>query len=364
MKKLNIQNILVPIDFSKMSIQAIDSAKYLARRSGADIHLVHVYQFEYPAGFVRPAVPPLTPLTYSDEEAQRLTHKLHELAHENDLPTNFCHLLIGASPFNEICRLAREIDADLIVMPTHGRGAFKHFVLGSTAERVVQHAPCPVLIAKRHGVVRGIDKILVPVDFSQCSLAGLQYAIQLAEKFVAKILVLHSVSLGYAYTADGFVTYDLSALEEQARKNAEEDMEKFVRRAKFGSVKFETAVRVGIPVDHICASAEKENIDLIVTSTHGRTGFSHVMMGSTAEQIVRRTPRPVLVVPSLPEARTKHLTKKPQRMRAAPGRAASRAASPVSKRVTKKSRRSNSHAFPERRQTNKFRETHLSAASR
>ena len=359
MKKLNIQNILVPIDFSEMSIQAIDSAKSLARRVGANIHLVHVYQFEYPAGFVRPAVPPLMPLSYSEEEADRLTHKLHELAHANEVPLNSCHLLIGASPFHEICGLAREIEADLIVMPTHGRGFLKHFMLGSTAERVVQHAPCPVLVAKEHAEVsKQINRILAPVDFSECSLAGLQYAIQLAEKFAARILVLHAVPMGYAYT-DGLGMYDISALEKEAQKNAELDMVEFVRRAKFGRVKFETAVRIGIPVDHICDAAEKENIDLIVTSTHGRTGFSHVMMGSAAEQIVRRVPRPVLVVPSHPEIRGKHLTKKPQRMRARIGRGASRAALAETRRTTEKFRRAGSHPFPERRQTNKFRESHL-----
>ena len=67
MKTLNIQNIIVPIDFSKMSVQAIQIAKQLARRFGASIHLAHVRQFNYAADFVAP-VPPMVPFAFTPYE--------------------------------------------------------------------------------------------------------------------------------------------------------------------------------------------------------------------------------------------------------------------------------------------------------
>jgi nucleotide-binding universal stress UspA family protein len=104
----------------------------------------------------------------------------------------------------------------------------------------------------------------------------------------AKILVLTVIHFGYAYTADGFAMYDLSTLEEAARAAAEREMQLFIRRVKFGSVKYETAIEIGPPMHQICAFAGERKVNLIITPTHGYTGFRHVLIGSTAEQVVRR----------------------------------------------------------------------------
>jgi hypothetical protein len=121
-------------------------------------------------------------------------------------------------------------------------------------------------------------------------------------------------------------------------------------------------VKTGHPPDHINAFAEKEHIDLIITSTHGRTGFKHSLMGSMAEQVVRRASCPVLVVPSHPEIRTGQLldqikgSQRPTR-KVAPCLALKR--KPLeAEQLTKKYRRASAHVLPERRLTNKFRESH------
>jgi nucleotide-binding universal stress UspA family protein len=373
MKKSNIRNILVPIDFSRLSRPAIETAKGLARKFDAKIHLAHVHEFYYPAGFMAPAAPvPVPIITSYDDAATRRARDLKALAKRYGLSTENCYVLSGTPRFNEICNLARKIPADLIVMPTHGYTGITHFFEGSTAERIVQHSPCPVYVAKGSDQLRKafvktgarfrIDKILVPVDFSDCSLQGLKYAIQFADKFAAKILVLNAVHFGYAYTADGYAMYDLSRLQDAVCKCAEKQMGMMVRLAKFGGVKFETTVKVGLPVDQICAFAQDNNVDLIITSTHGRTGFKHVLIGSTAEQVVRRANCPVLVVPSHPDVRASHLTRQTQRTKKAErtivDRQTLKRKSIDSEQLTKKYRRRTAHAFPERRQTNKFRESH------
>src|SRR4030095_6828681 len=242
------------------------------------------------------------------------------------------------------------------VTSTHGYGGVKHFFLGSTAERLVQHAPCPVLVSRKGRAT--IDKILVPVDFSRCSLEGLKYAIQFADQFAARLFILNAVYLGEPYTADGFAIYDLSALEKKERKSAEQQMLRFVRQVKCGRVKFKAVVKTGYPMNQIHTFAEKERIDLIITSTHGRTGFEHALMGSTAEEVVRRASCSALVVPSHPEVRVGNLRasrgagRKIRRQRPKPERIPS---TDLSKRSTKLTR----HPFPERRKTNKFRESHL-----
>jgi len=359
MKTQNVRNILVPIDFSKMSIQAIETAKRLAQRFGATVHLAHVRQFYYSAGFTAPmpSVVPFSVVT-NDQEAEKTTSRqLNALAAKHGLSRATCHLLSGAPAFDEICRLAQEIPADLIVMPTHGHAGLKHVLLGSTAERIVQHSPCPVLVTR--GAPHGIHKILVPVDFSSCSLEGLKYAIEFTGR-VAKVIVFHAVYPGYAYTADGYAMCDFTVVTDALRKDAERQMREFLRAARFRSVKFEAVTRVGPPVDEICAFAQAEDVDLIITATHGRTGFKHVLIGSIAERVVRHAPCAVLVVPSHPGVRA--LAVKSSKVGRKKSVRHSSKTRPLEEepeetaQLTRRSRKLKAHAFPERRKTNRFRE--------
>lgn len=363
MKALTVRNILVPIDFSDLSILAIETAKSLARRFGATLHLAHVHEFSYPFGLFEPGVPvPMSMLTLRDDSLKQRTADLKALAAKHGLAAAACHIRSGTRAFDEVCKLACRIHADCIVTPTHGYTGMNHLLEGSTAERIVQHSPCPVLVARQRkgpngsSKLRAIDKILVPVDFSACSLEALKYAIPFAEEFAAKIVVFHAVHLGYAYTSDGYAMYDLSGLEKGLRKDADRNMRAFLRYAKFGRVKFETAITIGPPVSEICAFAERQNVDLIITVTHGLTGFKHVLIGSTAEQLVRRAPVSVFVVPSHPEVRTRQLSRTPAvRQKHGEERPRDKSGSRV---ITKRSRKRAAHAFPERRKVNKFRESH------
>ncbi len=367
MKRLTIRNILVPIDFSKLSRLAIDAAKDLARRFEASVHLVHVHEFYYTTGFMAPV--PRSIITYWDDAATRRARRLRMLAKRYGLDPSNCHFLTGAPIFNEVCNLVRKISADLIVMPTRGYTGLAHFFGGSTAERIVQHAPCPVLVARRggktstqlstSGTVRSIDTILVPVDFSQTSFQALEYAIGFAECVAARLIIFHAVDLGPALTADGYAMYDMSEVEKAVRKDAEDQLQTFVGLAKFRRVPFETAVRVAWPVSEICAFAEQRDVDLIITATHGRTGFRHLLIGSVAEQVVRHAPRSVLVVPSHPDVRVARLTGETQKVRAMGGQHPTNQAPPKPPlKLTKTKRQAAAHPFPERRKTNKFRESH------
>lgn len=311
MNGTNIRNILVPIDFSKMSSLAIETAQRLARRFAATAHLAHVRQFSYPVALTPPFAPiaPSFSFTFDKESEQRTARQLNALANKRGLTPVICHVLTGLSVFDEICRLAKKIPADLIVMPTHGHTGLKHLFLGSTAERVVQHSPCPVFVARKTRTPLTIKTILVPVDFSRCSLKGLEYAIAFANELGAKIILLHATYLGYVYSTEGSALYDIPGLQKAARKAAERQMQKLVRAVKFGGVKFEAAFTDASPALDICQFVKDRDIDLIITSTHGLTGFEHVLIGSIAEKVVRHAPCSVLVVPSHPRIRAANLAK-------------------------------------------------------
>jgi nucleotide-binding universal stress UspA family protein len=208
-------------------------------------------------------------------------------------------------PFEEICRLAQEIDIDLIVIATRGNTGLKHLVLGSTAERVVRYSPCPVLVVrgsdsrkKPSPKLATLQKILVPVDFSDCSMKGLEYAKALTREFKAKLILLHSIALQYYIASDEYARYDLPRLLEQTDKAAKQQMRDLVQQTNWNGIGVETSIQIGHAGQQICAEASDRKADLIAISTHGRTGFKHVLLGSTAEYVVRHASCPVLVVPS------------------------------------------------------------------
>lgn len=304
---LRIENILVAIDFSPASVAAMELALPLAKRFGADLHLVHVFEPDYPLARMM-AMPLIVPEL---QVGKRVRRHLKDVAkkYSIELPPENIHAVKGR-PFEEVCRLARDRQMDLIIMATRGNTGLKHLALGSTAERIVRYSPCPVLVvrevdqdrkADRNGRLRGpadFRRILVPVDFSECSMVGLNYAKRLAKQFGAKIILLHSLALQYFIASDEYARYDLPLLLQQTDRAARQQMRDLVQKTDWEGIAVESSVQMGHPGQHICAQTETNGADLVVISTHGRTGLRHVLAGSVAEYVVRHASRPVLVVPS------------------------------------------------------------------
>jgi nucleotide-binding universal stress UspA family protein len=299
---LQIRNVLLPVDFSPPSLEAIEIALPLIKQFGADLHLVHVFAKDYPITALV-ALPLVLPEIEIDQSVHR---NLKDAAkkYSIDLRRENLHALKGR-PFEEICRLARDISIDLIVIATRGHTGLKHLALGSTAERVVRYSPCPVIVvrpgtAKARKPQLDFKKILVPIDFSECSLKGLAYAKALARQFKSKLVLLNSVDFQYYVASDEYARYDLPLLMQQVEKAAGEQMRDLVRKTDWNGLKVEASLQVGHAGQQICERAEDLGADLIVTSTHGTAGLKHVLIGSTAEYVVRHAFCPVLVVPTRP----------------------------------------------------------------
>lgn len=290
--------MLVPIDFSPPSLEAIEFALPLLKQFRAELHLVHVFEPDYLLASMM-TIPLIVPEL---EAGKRVQRHLKDVAKKYgiDLRPENIHALKGR-PFEEICGLVPKIDIDLIVTSTRGNTGFKHLVLGSTAERVVRYSPCPVLVIqkrKRGKVPLRFGKIVVPIDFSACSMKALDYAKGLARQFDSDLVLLHSVHMDYYVASDEYARYDFPLLMAQAEKAAKGQMSDLVRQIKAEGFKIETSLEMGHPGDQICNRAERRQADLIVISTHGRTGLKHTLIGSTAEFVVRHASCPVLVVPS------------------------------------------------------------------
>lgn len=142
---MNIQHILVPVDFSESTPSAISDALELAGRFSARVTLYHVLQ---------PVIPPVGDLAFSFDKQERAVldaseKQLRELAAAISSNFKVNTAMEAGIPWDCIVNHAAKHDVDLIVMGTHGRSGLKHLWLGSVAERVVQHAPCSVVVVRK-----------------------------------------------------------------------------------------------------------------------------------------------------------------------------------------------------------------------
>lgn len=144
-RTFEVHNVLVPVDFSENAEAAVCYAGGLAAKFGAKLHLLHVVE---PASFVNDLRN--VPIAIDDDEVARRA--------ESELRVLVANTLKGRAEakaavkqgkaYQEIVKAAKEVKADMIVISTHGYTGLKHTIMGSTAERVVRHAPCPVLVLR------------------------------------------------------------------------------------------------------------------------------------------------------------------------------------------------------------------------
>jgi nucleotide-binding universal stress UspA family protein len=139
-----------------------------------------------------------------------------------------------------------------------------------------------------------LKKILCPVDHSECSYLALKYAISLALKDEAKLYLMHVIDTRlYDTEIYKFSPYKLDEID---MNKIHEDLIKSLPEGTMDVLEVETIVIKGIPFHEIINAATEIGADLIVIGTHGRTGLSHVVMGSVAEKVVRKASCPVLTV--------------------------------------------------------------------
>jgi len=141
-----------------------------------------------------------------------------------------------------------------------------------------------------------LKQILVPIDFSTCSRKALQYAIPFARQFGATLTLLNVVQSNYYPGGEFSGGYDFARVEKELRESGERQLSRIVLEEVDELVPVKTVVRVGQPVQEIVSAARELESDLILLSTHGRTGLKHVFLGSVTENVVRHATCPVLVV--------------------------------------------------------------------
>jgi nucleotide-binding universal stress UspA family protein len=299
---MNIERILLATDGSTRAEGAEAYACKLAESWGATLTVVSVLEFA-------PGLDPESPVcrVYLAELMTQATGDLARLkARAADRGIAVRTRIETGIPSEQVLAAAAAEDADLIIMGTAGKTGLAHVLLGSTAERIIRTAPCPVLAvrmdrseAERTGVSTShpasLDRIMVPVDFSDCSLDALEYAVAVAQRAQASVMLLHvmePVSYGLDFTVP------LPAERERKREALTERLAGLVAALDAANVKSESLVRGGLPRDSILDAARAWSADLIVMGTHGRRGLSHALYGSVVESVLRKSHCPILTVRS------------------------------------------------------------------
>lgn len=296
---LNLNQILVPIDFSECSKQALRYAVPLARQLDGKISLLHVVDWLIAPAALSAVV---TEENRIEEAAQR---KLDELARANVPPELLGSTLVRTGrAYRVITHAARGLRMDLIVIATQGRTGLKRALLGSTAERVVRHAACPVLTirsnteakspsTKSRSLARCINRILVPMDFSPRSRVAVRFAVGLAQTMKARIGLLHVVQPLPINSAK--YRAEVIQCDAEAKLEARRTLKALAALVPEG-IKTEELLRQDVRYRGITDAAREWKCDLIVLPTRGRSDFEYIVLGSTAGRVVRHAPCPVLVV--------------------------------------------------------------------
>ncbi len=288
-----IRRIIVPTDFSDLSQAALRTAAKLAREDDASIHLLNSIRF--------PLRRTGSGLNIPDAIWQTLRRATQEKMYESqllleELGVSEIELVVSdaSHPAEAIVDLAAEIDADLVVMATHGRRGLKHAFVGSGTARTIRASPIPVLAVKGSGIEQWpLRRILVPTDFSLHAERALDLACFLAKRSDAQIDLIHVLDRSPDYYSL-YGTSDAAALDSRVRAIAVERLEAIAQRLEKDGLSTTSNLETGSAKDLVCSEAARLGSDLIVMGTHGLSGFANAILGSVTERTLRFAPCSVL----------------------------------------------------------------------
>ena len=304
---IEMKRILCPIDFSDHSRLALDHAVAIARWYKSTLTLLHVCT-AVPVAAYAPGTLILPSAVLTPADRGELLAMMRRLAADEGVGHVPVETEIAeGNTVGEILHAAERLRSDLLVMGTHGRSGFERLVLGSVTEKVLRKATCPVLSVPRGAkdavpVAPVVFKdILCAIDFSDCSMNALAYAMSLAQESDARLTVLHVLELapdwppragGETEVWSQHITDYIAAAEQDRRERLAATVPESVR----AYCAVETVMANGTPYREILRVAEERASGVIVIGIHGRSAADVLFFGSTAQHVVRQATCPVLTL--------------------------------------------------------------------
>jgi nucleotide-binding universal stress UspA family protein len=285
------RKMLIPHGGSEAAGAVLPVARAIARASGAEILLLRVIHGEFEG-----------PTHYLTEQ----THQsLERIRGELALPGLSVRTIVRhGDPAEQILDAARTEHVDVIAMTTYGLAGIDRLLMGSVAEQVLAKSAAAVLLVRPGGRrPRHLRSILVPIDGSAGAALALGAALPLARSSGATLTLLDvapPVRAGnFQVSEAGELGRDLrvgQAYEEAGRVRAEDYVKRMTERLRAREFRATGLARTGAPAEVIVATATECHADLIVMSTHARTGPARAILGSVADAVVHLADRPVLLV--------------------------------------------------------------------
>lgn len=270
-----MKKILVPTDFSEQAGIALKAAAGIARKSNAEIVLLHIIDLpQETMDMIKPGYD-LPEIMLFKEGAEA---KLTQTSLSEDLNgLTVSQILILGRTFNEVIQVAKANNIDLIVMGSHGASGFKEFFIGSNTEKVIRMSEVPVLAIKGNTTDIKFDKVVFANDFTEESAKGFEKIMSFLNTNGA---TPHFLMVN---TPNSFKPTHI----------AEEMAHNFLKQFNLDAYEFSIYNDLDIEKG-ILNFAERVNADLIAMGTHGRKGFARLLNGSISEDLMNHSPRSII----------------------------------------------------------------------
>jgi nucleotide-binding universal stress UspA family protein len=308
-----LERIMVPLDGTRFAEAALPGALSLAKRDGAALRLVRVWQ---PMASLIDSADWIQQVEeweerHREEDRRYMTEVARRLGEALGRTVSIKYLI--GRPDEELARAAEEMKMDLVVMATHGHGPVSRFWLGSVADRYVRRSTVPVLLVRPAEDVPEVElaaaepfrKILVPLDGSTLAEQALQKSVLVGSTPAGAEITLLSV-VGFPVpmaTPEGGVVLDSKELLEAQSRTAQDHLDRMEERiADWGCKVTKRVIPNPVTWKAIVDFATAGKYDVIAMATHGRGGAARVLLGSVADKVMRSSPVPTLLFhPERPE---------------------------------------------------------------
>jgi nucleotide-binding universal stress UspA family protein len=290
-------NILVPLDGSKLSEASLAPAALLAETYKSHVTLLHVIEQDAPAEIHKERH-----LTQPDEAQEYLKEAAQRAFPAGIKVSTHVHTSPVMDVIGSILEHVREFQPDLIVTCTHGHSGVRDVLVGSIAQQIVANGTTPLLLVKPDLGRFTLDRILVPLDPESHHDDSLPVAKSFATTFGSKLHLLSiiptfSTLAGEQAAAGNLLPVTVQALLDINEENASEELNSHANEFRKDGIKVFAEVARGDPAPGIVKIAELSGADLIILTTHRKAGMGAFWARSVAPKVAQRTKIPLLLIP-------------------------------------------------------------------
>jgi nucleotide-binding universal stress UspA family protein len=296
---VEFKRILCPVDLSELSVRTLAYAGAIASWYDAQLTALHVVPSFTPMD-VRTGFEPVS-MVYPISRDEVLEHLRQTVAAAGLVEGTVALTAEAGEAAPTVVDQAVAMRADLLVMGTHGRSGFDRFFLGSVTEKVLRKAPCAVLTVPPHAPATppsevALQTILCPIDFSSAALEAFGFALDLARRSDASVVLVQAIEFLAEEEPREDAHFNVPEFRSYLLEDARQRLESLVSGEPQLNRGVRTVVVVGRAHHGILHVAADEGADLIVMGAQGRGGAALALFGSTTQQVVRGATCPVLTV--------------------------------------------------------------------